>query len=275
MFTQRTSRAPRFLLLAALPVAGLATVTACGNEKAPGSVKVGGAPVTGVHWTVRSMTVDGTTTKAPSGTYLEFVSDRRVRGNYGCNRFDAKATVTDGGVALGRSNTTKMYCEDKKQRAFEKSLARALADENTVKTSGDDHGRLTLTGPDGATISLVKQRDARLVGTKWTVTGLGADDGVQPLPKAAEGRARLVFAKEGTVSARLGCNSGDAKATVGDGHITFGPLTSTKMGCVGEASDVEQTMRSVLKGRTSYDIQGDTLTVKATDGTAITLTAGT
>ncbi|WP_353943719.1 META domain-containing protein [Streptomyces sp. HUAS MG91] len=274
MFTQRKPRAPRFLLLAALPVAGLATVTACGDEQAPGSVKVGGAPVDGVHWTVRSMTVDGTTTRAPNGAYLEFVSDQRVRGNYGCNRFDARATVTDTGVALGKSATTKMYCEDKKQRAFEKSLAHALAAENTVKTSDDD-SRLTLTGPDGAVISLVKQRDARLVGTKWTVTGLGADDGVQPLPKSAEGRARLVFAKNGTVSARLGCNSGDARTTVADGHITFGPLTSTKMGCVGEASDVEQTMRTVLKGRTSYDIQGDSLTLKAADGTTIALTAGT
>ncbi|WP_420034652.1 META domain-containing protein [Streptomyces sp. cg28] len=273
MFTQRKPRAPRLLLLAALPVACLATLTACGDEKAPGSVKVGGAPVTGVHWTVRSMTVDGTTTEAPRGTYLEFVSDQRVRGNYGCNRFDARATVTDASVALDRSVTTKMYCEDTKQRAFEKKLARALAAENTVKTAGDD-SRLTLTGPDGATISLVKQRDAALVGTKWTVTGLGADDNTESLPKAAEGRARLVFAKNGTVSARLGCNSGDAKATVEDGHITFGPLTSTKMGCVGEASDVEQTMRTVLKGRTSYDIQGDTLVVKAADGTAITLTAG-
>ncbi|MER5947621.1 META domain-containing protein [Streptomyces sp. NPDC001904] len=274
MFTQRKPRAPRFLLLAALPVATLATVTACGNENAPGSVKVGGAPVAGVHWTVRSMTVDGTTTRAPRGTYLEFVSDRRVRGNYGCNRFDARATVTDAGVALDRSATTKMYCEDKKQRAFEKDLARALAAENAVKASGDDPARLTLTGPDGATISLVEQRDAPLVGTKWTVTGLGADDNTESLPKAAEGRARLVFAKDGTVSARLGCNSGGAKATARDGHITFGPLTSTKMGCVGEASDVEQTMRTVLKGRTSYDIQGDTLTVRAADGTAITLTAG-
>ncbi|MFD8571162.1 META domain-containing protein [Streptomyces sp. NPDC059639] len=274
MFTQRTPRAPRLLLLAALPVAALGTVTACGNEKAPGSVKVGGAPVTGVHWTVRSMTVDGTTTKAPSGAYLEFVSDDRVRGNYGCNRFDARATVTDASVDLGRSTATEMYCEDGKQRAFEKSLAHALAAENTVKSSGD-HARLTLTGPDGATISLVKQRDARLVGTRWTVTELGADDVAQALPKAAEGRARLVFAKDGTVSARLGCNSGDAKATVADGHITFGPLTSTKMGCVGEASDVEQTMRTVLKGRTTYDIQGDALILTGADGTAITLTAGT
>ncbi|MFJ4712753.1 META domain-containing protein [Streptomyces sp. NPDC088785] len=270
MFPQRSST--RALFAAALPVAALAAVTACAEEKAPGSVAAVGVPATGVHWSVRGMTVDGTTTKAPRGAYLEFVSDARVRGDYGCHRFDAPAEVGADTVDLGRPATTEVFCRDARQRAFDRALARALAAENTISAAGRDG--LTLTGPDGATISLVKQRDAALVGTRWTVTGLGADGTTEPLPKAAAGRARLVFAEDGTVGARLGCNSGGAEATVADGHLTFGPLTSTRMGCVGEASDVEQTMRTVLTGRARYDIQGDTLTVEAADGTAITLTAG-
>lgn len=77
------------------------------------------------------------------------------------------------------------------------------------------------------------------------------------MPKAAQGRARLVFDKDGHVSARLGCNSGRAKATVKGDDISFGPLSSTRMGCIGEAAKLEQTMLDVLKGKVPYDIQGD------------------
>lgn len=269
MFTQRTSRT---LLAAVLPLAALTTVAACGDKKAPGTVEVGGAPVAGVHWTVRSMTVDGTTTKAPRGAYLEFVSDQRVRGNYGCNDFDAPARVGTDSVDLGTPKTTLMLCEDKAQQAFEKNLTRALADKNTVKAHGGDG--LTLTRPNGDTVSLAKQRDAKLVGTRWELDTLHAGQTAQSLPKAARDRARLVFDKDGHVSARLGCNSGGAQATVKDGHITFGPLTSTKMGCFGPAADVEKAMTGLLKSKVSYDIQGDTLTLKAADGTGIGLVAG-
>ncbi|MGY0492821.1 META domain-containing protein [Streptomyces sp. WG-D5] len=257
---------------AALPLAALATVTACGDQKA-GSTSVGGAPITGVHWTVQSMTVDGRTTKAPGSAYVEFVSDERVRGNYGCNRFDAQAELTGDSLDLGKAKRTMMLCEGKDVAAFEKSLARALAAKNTVETQGDKKDRLTLTGENGDTVTLAKQRDAELVGTTWKVTSLSADDATRSVPKAAEGRARLVFDKDGHVSARLGCNQGRAEATAKDGHLTFGPLTSTRMGCIGAAGELEQTMLKVLKNKASYDIQGNSLTLKKPDGSGIGLTA--
>ncbi|MFD7297773.1 META domain-containing protein [Streptomyces sp. NPDC059897] len=272
MLTLRTTRKRALISTAALPLAALATVTACGDEKA-GSTSAGGAPLTGVHWSVQNVTVDGKATKAPGSAYLEFVSDERVRGNYGCNRFDAAAEVTGDSVDLGKAERTMMLCEDKGVRAFEDTLARALADKNTVKAAGDGNDRLTLTRANGDTVTLAKQRDATLVGTKWTVTSLNTGATTRSLPKAAEGRARLVFDKDGHASARLGCNSARTKATVKDGHITFGPLSTTRMGCIGAAGEVEQAMLKVLKNKVGYDIQGDSLTLKKPDGSGIGLTA--
>lgn len=272
MLTLRTTRTRALISTAVLPLAALATVTGCGDEKA-GSTTVGGAPITGVHWTVQSVTVDGKATKAPGSAYLEFVSDERVRGNYGCNHFDAQARVTGDSVDLGKSKRTMMLCEDKGVRAFEDTLSRALADKNTVKAAGGGKDRLTLTRANGDTVTLAKQRDAALAGTKWNVTSLSADDTTRSLPKAAQGRAGLVFGKDGHVSARLGCNQGRAKATVKDGHITFGPLTSTRMGCIGAAGEVEQAMLDVLKDKAAYDIQGKGLTLTKPDGSGIALTA--
>ncbi|MET8473942.1 META domain-containing protein [Streptomyces sp. NPDC006422] len=272
MLTLRTARTRALISTAALPVAALATVTACGDQKA-GSMTVGGAPVAGVHWTVESVTVDGRTTKSPGGAYLEFVSDERVRGNYGCNHFDAEAEVTGDSVDLGKARRTMMLCEDKGVSAFEKTLAGALAEKNTIKAEGAKHDRLTLTRSNGDTVTLAEQRDAKLVGTKWKVTGLTSDDVSSSVPRAARDRASLVFDKDGRVSARLGCNSARAKATVKDGHITFGPLNSTRMGCIGEAAKVEQAMLKVLKDKAGYEIRGDSLTLKKPDGSGIGLTA--
>ncbi|WP_306324169.1 MULTISPECIES: META domain-containing protein [unclassified Streptomyces] len=268
MLTLRTSRTRALTSGVGLPLAALtalATVTACGDQKASGAMTVGGAPIAGVHWTVQSVTVDGHTTKSPGGAYVEFVSDERVRGNYGCNHFDARAEVTDDSVDLGKAKRTMMLCEGKGVSAFEDTLARALAEKNTVKAAAGDQG-LVLTRANGDTVTLAKQRDAKLVGTKWNVTSLSADGTTGSLPKAAQGRARLVFEKDGHISARLGCNSGRAKATVQGDHITFGPLTSTRMGCIGAAGEVEKTMLDVLKNKVSYDIQGNTLTLKQPDG---------
>ncbi|MER5440186.1 META domain-containing protein [Streptomyces sp. NPDC002790] len=273
MLTLRTSRTRALITTAALPLAALATVTACGDQQAPGAKTAGAAPITGVHWSVQSVTVGGKTTKAPGSAYLEFVSDERVRGNYGCNHFDAEAQVTGDSVDLGKAKRTMMLCEGDDVRAFEKTLAGALATKNTIKSAGDKNDRLTLTRANGDTVTLAEQRDAQLVGTKWNVTSLSADDTTRSLPKAAQGRARLVFDKDGHVSARLGCNSGRAKATVTNGHVTFGPLAGTRMGCIGAAAEVEKTMLDVLKNKASYDIQGDALTLKKPNGSGIGLTA--
>ncbi|MFJ9177051.1 META domain-containing protein [Streptomyces sp. NPDC102360] len=273
MLTLRTSRTRALISTAVLPLAVLATVTGCGDQQSAGAESAGAAPITGVHWSVQSVTVGGKTTKAPGSAYLEFVSDERVRGNYGCNHFDAEAEVTGDSVDLGKAKRTMMLCEGDDVRSFEKTLAGALATKNTIKSVGDGNDRLTLTRANGDTVTLAEQRDAELVGTKWNVTSLSADDTTRSLPKAAQGRAELVFDKDGHVSARLGCNSGRAKATVDNGHVSFGPLAGTRMGCIGAAAEVEKTMLDVLKNKAAYDIQGDALTLKKPNGSGIGLTA--
>ncbi|MZD07258.1 META domain-containing protein [Streptomyces sp. SID5785] len=264
MFTRHSTRGPRLPLAAVLPLAALGAVTACGTQQA-GTVTAGGTQLTGVHWSVDTVTVDGRPTKAPGGAYVEFVSDERVRGNYGCNHFDADARVDGDSVDLGRAQVTEMYCSDARQRSFEKTLARALGERNTVK-AGARGDTLTLTRSGGDTVTLVKRRDTALFGTKWQVTGVMSEGTTSSLPKAAQGRARLVFDKDGHVDARLGCNTGRAKATVRDDRITFGPLTSTRMGCFGPAAEVEKTLRAVLTGEARYTIRGDSLTLEPSDG---------
>ncbi|MFJ4816605.1 META domain-containing protein [Streptomyces sp. NPDC088801] len=231
-------------------------MAACGSEKADsGSGSVGAErPVTGVRWSVDSVTADGRTQQAPAGAHVTIDKDR-AEGSFGCNNFSAEATVEGDRVRLGKTRATQMACENTPM-AFEKTLARAFSDQELKAKVDDD--RLTLTTGRGDTVRLTKAKDAPLAGTKWTVTA----------PKA-DGRAHLTFdEKKGTVSGSLGCNKVNAKATVSDGHITLGPPATTRMMCEDSLMAGEKTLLRLFDGKLKYGIDHQTLTLTSENGTS-------
>ncbi|MEV6961930.1 META domain-containing protein [Streptomyces sp. NPDC051207] len=236
-------------------------VAACGSEKA-GSEKAGsktvGAekPLTGVVWSVDSVTVDGTTHRAPADAHVTIGGDGRAEGSYGCNTFSAKAAFAGDTVRLSAATSTEMAC-DKKPMAFERALAATLTGAALrTDVNGD---RLTLTGADGERVRLSRSEDAPLHGTKWTVTG-----------PATAGEAHLTFdTKKGTVTGRLGCNRVNAKATVRDGSITVGTPTTTRMMCEDSLMDTERALLRALKGPLTYAIDHRTLTLTSDNGTTV------
>ncbi|MEU3895859.1 META domain-containing protein [Streptomyces sp. NPDC045251] len=227
---------------------------ACGTEKADGgSGSVGaGTPVTGVRWSIDSVTVDGATHKAPDSARVRIDDGGEVSGSTGCNTFSARADVDGERIRLSDAMFTEKGCTDTPPD-FEKSLGRTLAADLTAKTEGD---RLTLTTADGDTVRLSKPKDASLYGTKWTVTTPGH-----------EGSAHLTFDKDAqTVAGRLPCNHVNAKATVGDGHITLGAPATTRMMCEGSLMDAEKRILGFFEGRVEYFIDHGSLTLTREDG---------
>ncbi|MDG9719932.1 META domain-containing protein [Streptomyces sp. DH24] len=231
-------------------------VAACGNEKA-GSGSVGAEkPLTGVVWSVDSVTVDGTTHRAPADAHVTIGGDGRAEGSYGCNTFSAKAALDGDTVRLSDATATEMAC-GKKPMDFERALARTLTGAALSTDLNSD--RLTLTAGDGDTVRLSKSQDAPLHGTKWTVTGPGT-----------AGEAHLTFdTKKGTVSGRLGCNHVNAKATVRDGSITVGAPTTTRMMCEDSLMDTERALLRALKGPLTYEIDHRTITLTSDNGTSV------
>lgn len=232
-------------------------MAACGSEKADsGSGSVGaGKQVTGVRWSVDSVTADGRTQKAPAGAHVT-IDKGRAEGSFGCNNFSAAATVDGDRVRLGRTMATEMACENKPM-AFEKSLARAFSGQELKAKVDDD--RLTLTTGRGDTVHLTEAEDAPLAGTRWTVTAPEAD-----------GRAHLTIdEKKGTVSGSLGCNKVNAKATVRDGYITLGPPATTRMMCEDSLMTVEKTLLRLFDGKLKYGVDQQTLTLTSGNGTSV------
>ncbi len=136
----------RLAALAALTL--LPFAAACGSEDA-GSESVGAgaaASVTGVHWAVDGVTVDGKKSDAPSGAWLSIADGGKVKGNLGCNNFGADAAFADSHVTFDQVQATEMACEGVPPN-FEQTLARTLADGDLgTEVDGD---KLTLTTADG------------------------------------------------------------------------------------------------------------------------------
>ncbi|MGW0189726.1 META domain-containing protein [Streptomyces sp. NPDC003362] len=253
-------------VLALLPLAA-----ACGTEKAgddAGSAgnTVGG--VTGVHWTVDGVTVDGTEHDAPTGAFVTIDDGGKAQGNFGCNHFNAKASFDGDRIRLEDTSVTEMGCEEKPMK-FEETLARTLADGALKARTTKD--RLTLTTDGGDTVRLSKVPDAPLLGTRWNVTALGAEGVAQSLPEDAE--AHLTFDEDGKVTGRLGCNKVNATATVRDGNITLGTPSTTRMMCDASLMKTEKRLLRLFDGTVEYRLDHRTLTLTSENGESVTAVA--
>ncbi|MFI5684743.1 META domain-containing protein [Streptomyces sp. NPDC051636] len=128
---------------------------ACGSERAGSGSVTAQEPVTGVDWSVDSVTADGATHRAPAAAHVR-IDNGTARGNYGCNQFSAKATVRGDRIRLSDARSTRMACE-RERMAFENTLARTLTTGTLIAVTDGD--RLTLTAHDGDRVRLTRAPD--------------------------------------------------------------------------------------------------------------------
>ncbi|THA60393.1 META domain-containing protein [Streptomyces sp. A0958] len=261
----------------AVGLLALLALTACGTEPADGpgsgprSAPAGDSgsvqpaqSLTGVRWSVDSMTVGGRRTDAPTGAYVEIDAKGRASGSYGCNRFTAQARLDGHILTVEPGTTTQMGCEPAIQR-FESLLAGAFSGKLTATVK---NRTLTLTTAEGDTIALTARRPVPLAGTDWRVTTLATGSSASSVPSGTQDKARIAFGRDGTVHGTLGCNTFRGTAEVSGSTIAFGPLTTTRKTCPDPDMRLERAVRAVLDGtRTTFGIDQRTLTLTTEDGT--------
>ncbi|MFE4450590.1 META domain-containing protein [Streptomyces sp. NPDC056796] len=266
----------------AVSVLALLALTACGTESGSGagSGESGGSgdvraepPVTGLHWSVSSLTVGGERTTPPAGAHVEIDPEGKATGSLGCNRFTADVRLDGDKVTVGRSTTTGMACAEDVQR-FEDAMGKVFHGELEAAVAGQgDERTLTLTTADGDSIALVPEPPAPLTGTAWKVTGLVSGTGTASLPAGTRDKAHLTFGKDGSVEGNLGCNSFHGKAAVSGSTLTFGPLASTRKMCPGPEMELERALLGVLTGKATYAIDHRSLSVEAESGKGLRASA--
>ncbi|MGY0068340.1 META domain-containing protein [Streptomyces sp. QTS137] len=266
----RTHRHRRHAVLAAATAALLVPfMAACGGERAGAVADAGRASavgattgtaqqsLTGVRWNVDSVTVDGTTHRAPVDAHVTIEDDGRTSGRYACNHFRGEAGF-DGDRVRFTLDTTLVACDDEPRRTFERALSHALGD-GALKIRVNN-GRPVLTAGDGTTARLSEGgADTPLHGTKWKIVS----------PDAA-GRAHLTFdEEEGTVSGSLGCNKVNADATVRDGRITVGTPTTTRMVCEDSLMKTEKRLLRFFDTTLSHRVDHRSLTLTSENAASL------
>jgi len=164
---------------------GAAVLAACGTQSGGSEADSdvdSDAPVTGVRWVPRSLTVDGEKYAMPSkaDAYLEFdpgkadgAAGGKSGGSTGCNHFGADVDIEGDTIKVSDFAATQKGCPDGLW-SFEERFIDVFTGNLTAKLS--DEGRtLTLTGGDGDSITLGSQPPKPLEGTEWTVTALAGD----------------------------------------------------------------------------------------------------
>lgn len=83
-------------------------------------------------------------------------------------------------------------------------------------------------------------------------------------PAASDVETSIEF-KEGQLSGNVGCNGFGGDYTVDGGTITFGPVMATLMFCEAVAGQESGTF-AVLQEKTTFTLDGNTLTITSADG---------
>ncbi|MGW7196430.1 META domain-containing protein [Streptomyces chryseus] len=256
-------------LTGAVTVLALLTLAACGTESGSDAGRDGTVKpdlqLSGIDWTVDSVTVDGKKTTAPEKATVRIDDKGRASGNTGCNQFGADVEVKGDTVTVGPAQTTEIGCP-KGVAEFEQRLQRTFAGELKARIADD---RLTLTTAGGDRIALSETKpepDARLLGTEWRVESLRDGDTTSSLPEDAAAKAKLFFGEDGSVGGNLGCNNVSGKAKVSGSTLTFSKIATTRKLCPPAVMNTEEALLEVLEGEAEYEIRERALTLTGADG---------
>jgi heat shock protein HslJ len=98
-----------------------------------------------------------------------------------------------------------------------------------------------------------------LWGSEWRLQSMG---GQAALPQPA---ATLAFPQTGQVAGHGSCNRFFGSVEVNADRLTFGPLASTKMACMGGSGELESRYLGALQKAQRYEVKGDTLLIHTQD----------
>jgi len=239
----------------ALLAASALVLAACGNDDESSSS--GSAPT--------NDDLAGTIFESTEVTGYDLVADTTIAigfevdaigANAGCNSMSGGYTVTDGTLDVSTMASTMMACDDALM-AQDTWLSEFLTGGPEISLDGET---LTLTGSE-STITLAAQTPAELEGTTWVLTGTLENEGISSIPIDAEGAATLTIT-DGTAEIETGCNTGSGSVQVTDTTMSFGPIALTRMACAPDLMNLETSVVLVLDGEVTYEVDGDTLSVR-------------
>lgn len=116
-----------------------------------------------------------------------------------------------------------------------------------------------------------RQDDMQTLQGQWDITRYR--NAVNELVEPVDGTHPYLTIEDGSVSGSTGCNAFSGGVTVGDdGTFGAGPLASTLIGCDEARSSQEHNIGVALETASMWNIDGETATLSASEGTVMELT---
>ena len=256
----------------------LTVLSACasGDGAAPAATGASVPELAGTSWNLASYAgADGTQTPAvtePSVGTVTFLTGGQLAGSTGCNRFTGTYEQSGGDLSITTGAMTQMACPGPAGEQ-ETAVIAALAKVATAAVASDN---LVLKDAQGAQLLTYTPGLAGLEGTTWTATGI--NNGKEAVVSEATTSAITAeFGTDNVLSGFGGCNNYTSTwtTTKPDG-LTIGPVGSTLKLCEQEVQDTENQYFAALAKVTTYQLEGNQLTLRDTDGaTQVTYTQAT
>jgi heat shock protein HslJ len=201
-----------------------------------------------------------------SAISLNFGTDGQVSGNAGCNTYSGGYQASGNALKVGPLASTMMAC-DKPASVMdqEQQYLAALQNSATYEIAGDT---LTIRDASGAMQVVAKVNPpAGLPGTAWEV--MMVNNGKEAVVGLLTGsKISLNFGTDGRLSGNSGCNTYNGGFEAGGTSLKIGPLASTMMACATPQGVMEQEQQylAALQNSATYEIAGDTLTIRDASG---------
>jgi len=193
-------------------------------------------------------------------------------GTTGCNSYFGDYTAGNGTITLGSIGQTEMACEEPLMR--QESEVLAILQAATTYSLAD--GVLTIGQLGGSAIQFIDRTeafpDAELTGTQWIADSIVLGDVITSMD-AANPVTLFIDAAASEATGSTGCNDYTASVEASRTQLTFGQMSVTERGCVGEGiMETEAFVLELFQGELSVEISGSRLTLLAADGSGLSFT---
>lgn len=266
------SRLTTVVLTPAILALGILAMAGCGSSATPTpaeapSSAAASSELAGTAWVLDSYAgPDGTPVPAETtgnvGS-LAFDAEGAFTGSTGCNRI-AGTYSQDGSVLTMQPGPMTLMACDGPAAAQETALVAALP----KVASFTSESTLVLLDAEGAALLTYSPGMTTVEGTSWQATGINNGKDAVVGQEGTE-KVTATFGADGALSGSGGCNTYNASYTItGSDQITIGEVASTMMACPEPAMQIEQEYFSALGNVATYQIDGNTLTLRDADGAA-------
>lgn len=197
---------------------------------------------------------------------MNFSADNRVSGNASCNNYNGGFESNGDALQVGALASTRMACAAPEGiMAQEQQFLAALQNAATYEISG---AMLTIRDASGAMqVTATAQTASTLADSAWEVTNI--NNGKQAVVSLiADTKITLNFDTAGNVNGNSGCNTYAGGYKLDGAKLQIGPLISTLRACETPAGLMEQEQQylAALQNVATFEISGNTLTLRDADG---------